>query len=371
MCAHTPSITSTVTNENIESNSGLVVTPANSDTGLSGFLQITAITGGTLFQADGTTPITNGDFITFAQGETGLTFSPTANSTTTGHFALQASTTANVGGLGGSVVQASVSVRGVPLLTAPATATLNEEQSFSFNGSAISVSDAGNPSGTVSVTLSASHGTLTLSSLAGITFGGSSSNGSSTLSFSGAIAQVNQALNGLSYTPSAHFFGSDTLSAQVQEGPNGVGSDVALTVLRVVHTPTVASASTVPNTITGGIVITPNGLDTGMAGWFKITGITNGTLLQQDGVTPVTDGDFITFAQGIAGLKFQPLANSSAAGSFKRSGIYVGIGRWIGWLDSGQLNSRGPPASPDGVGRRTGLCRRKRAVRRRSRTASF
>ena len=41
---------------------------------------------------------------------------------------------------------------------------------------------------------------------------------------------------------------------------------------------------------------------------FKITGITNGTLYQNDGTTPITNSTFITFAEGNAGLKFTPTA---------------------------------------------------------------
>jgi len=44
---------------------------------------------------------------------------------------------------------------------------------------------------------------------------------------------------------------------------------------------------------------------------FKITGISNGTLYKNDGTTAITNGTFITFAEGSAGLKFTPTANFS------------------------------------------------------------
>jgi len=49
---------------------------------------------------------------------------------------------------------------------------------------------------------------------------------------------------------------------------------------------------------------------------FKISGIANGTLHLADGVTQVENGDYITIAQGQAGLRFTPAENSLADGSF-------------------------------------------------------
>ena len=49
---------------------------------------------------------------------------------------------------------------------------------------------------------------------------------------------------------------------------------------------------------------------------FRITNITNGSLYLADGVTPIHDGDYITVAQGQAGVRFTPAANSLSHGSF-------------------------------------------------------
>ena len=49
---------------------------------------------------------------------------------------------------------------------------------------------------------------------------------------------------------------------------------------------------------------------------FKISGITHGTLTLEDGVTPVDNGDYITVAQGAAGLRFTPAADSTTDGQF-------------------------------------------------------
>ena len=65
-----------------------------------------------------------------------------------------------------------------------------------------------------------------------------------------------------------------------------------------------------------GLVITPDGVDASLVTNFQVTGITGGALFLNDGVTPVIDGEFITVAQGAAGLKFTPTAGSLANGSF-------------------------------------------------------
>ena len=64
-----------------------------------GYYQVTQITGGTLFQDDGVTAITDGQFITFEQGSDGLAFTPALNSVSAGHFMIQAASAPNAGGL--------------------------------------------------------------------------------------------------------------------------------------------------------------------------------------------------------------------------------------------------------------------------------
>ena len=53
--------------------------------------QITNIANGSLFKNDGVTAINNNDFITLAEGNTGLKFTPALNSIAAGSFNAQAS----------------------------------------------------------------------------------------------------------------------------------------------------------------------------------------------------------------------------------------------------------------------------------------
>ena len=149
------------------------------------YFQITNITGGTLYQNDGTTQITNGEFITAARGAAGLKFTPTLNSLASGSFTSRNRRRSTWRWIGRSRP---------PRPRSPSTSVLNQ--------------------------------------------------------------------------------------------------------------PSVTNATTTENTqTTSGLVITPNAADTAFVTDFQITGITGGTLYQNDGTTPITDGDFITVAQGAAGFE--------------------------------------------------------------------
>src|SRR6185295_19044210 len=74
--AGSPSVTNAVTNANTQTTSGLVISRNPSDGPEVTHFRITGITAGSLFRNDGTTPINNGDFITFGEGNAGLKFTP-------------------------------------------------------------------------------------------------------------------------------------------------------------------------------------------------------------------------------------------------------------------------------------------------------
>ena len=89
-----------------------------------------------------------------------------------------------------------------------------------------------------------------------------------------------------------------------------------MTVTPVGDTPQVANITTLEDTLSGAIVINRHAADGAEVTHFKISGITGGTLFQNNGTTAIANGDFITFAQANAGLKFTPSANSFATGHF-------------------------------------------------------
>src|SRR6185436_6062208 len=108
--ADTPSVTNATTAEDTQSASGLVISRNAADSTEVTHFKITAIAGGTLYKNDGTTQITNGTFVTYAEGNAGLKFTPTTNFNGSGSFTIQASTSNVDAGLGGSTVNASITV---------------------------------------------------------------------------------------------------------------------------------------------------------------------------------------------------------------------------------------------------------------------
>lgn len=84
----------------------------------------------------------------------------------------------------------------------------------------------------------------------------------------------------------------------------------SIAITPVADTPSVTNATTSINVQTSDdeLEITRNPADGDEVTHFKITNITNGTLLQDDGTTIINNGDFITVSEGNIGLRFTPAA---------------------------------------------------------------
>ena len=139
-----------------------------------------------------------------------------------------------------------------------AAVTTGEDTPMIFSGGMISVSDVDAGSSSVQVFLSVTQGKLTLASGSGVTFGWSTDgNGSPAgdgtedpaMTFRGTLTQVNNALNGLTYTPNANFNGADTLTITSNDLGNTSGSAlsdtdaVTITVASVNDAPTIAGTA--------------------------------------------------------------------------------------------------------------------------------
>uniref|UniRef100_UPI000DE2FB18 Ig-like domain-containing protein n=1 Tax=Pectobacterium peruviense TaxID=2066479 RepID=UPI000DE2FB18 len=113
-------------------------------------------------------------------------------------------------------------VNDAPVNGVPAAQTVQQDGSLVFNtanGNLISISDVDVGGNTMQVTLTAMNGLLTLSSLSGLTFVGSGT-GDSTMTFQGSLTNINNALNGLTFTPTSGYNGS----ASIQMVSNDLGS---------------------------------------------------------------------------------------------------------------------------------------------------
>jgi len=108
-----------------------------------------------------------------------------------------------------------------PEITAPLNATTDEDTALVFNGTqAISIFDQDSHLGTniLTVTLTAANGRMTLGTIpAGldVTVGDGTLDG--TMTFTGKLQDLNAALNGLRFNPTANFFGTATVTIEVDD----------------------------------------------------------------------------------------------------------------------------------------------------------
>ncbi|MBF0420287.1 MAG: DUF4347 domain-containing protein, partial [Magnetococcales bacterium] len=127
-------------------------------------------------------------------------------------------------------------VNDAPVNTLQATtATLNEDGTQTFNAAhfnVISVSDANDSSQVggvddLATVVNVTHGTLTVTTGGGALI---TNNTSASVTIAGTSAQVNAALNGMVYTPTANYNGADTLTVTTNDlgntGSGGVLTDI-------------------------------------------------------------------------------------------------------------------------------------------------
>ena len=112
-------------------------------------------------------------------------------------------------------------------------------------------------------------------------------------------------------------FGATTITLTLT-GNNGrsVSDSFLLTVNPIGDAPSVTPAITNEDIqSTSGLVITPNPVDGPEVTGFLITNIQNGTLFRSNGISPIYPNNFITLAEGAAGLKFTPAADLNSSSS--------------------------------------------------------
>jgi hypothetical protein len=203
--------------------------------------------------------------------------------------------------------------------TAPATASVNEDASVAIVGMSIADVDVTlAPGGIYQVTLSSANGTLTLTTVTGLTFGTGDGSDDPTMVFSGTLSDINTALGTASYTPNADYNGAATVTLQVTDDVGG----------------TVATGSGVGTSDSDAINVTVNAVND------PVTGTAPATLLTDED-TPVavagmsiTDVDAtlapggiyevtLTSTNGVltlgttAGLSFASGANGTATMTFR------------------------------------------------------
>lgn len=119
-----------------------------------------------------------------------------------------------------------------PLNSVPGTQSVTEDGALAFSsavGNQITLSDADAGSGSNLVTLSLTGGSLTLASVAGLTFISGDGAADASMSFRGTASAINAALDGMLFTPAANYDGTAQLILRTQDAVlTSVDVDTAL-----------------------------------------------------------------------------------------------------------------------------------------------
>ena len=258
---------------------------------------------------------------------------------------------ANDGVFASSSISRSISVASIndaPTNSVPGPQTVSEDTALVFsatNGNAISIADADAGTAAMQVTLSVSNGTTTLAQTTGLTFVTGTGTGNPTMTFTGTIANVNAALNGLRFNANANYSGAASLQIVTNDlGSSGAGgaltatSNVAITVTPANDAPVNSvpgPQGTAQNTVlvfsvTNGNAITVSDIDAGPGALVVTLSASNGTLTlgSQVGLSSVTgdgtgtvvmSGTIANVNSALNGLGFLPSFNFGGAASVQLS----------------------------------------------------
>ena len=199
------------------------------------------------------------------------------------------------------------------------------------------------------VTLNASQGTVTLAGTTGLTFSSGDGAADAVMTFTGTLADINTAMNNLSFQPLANFNGAAALTISTNDLGNGGGTalsdtdTVAITVLPLNDAPV--------NTVPGAQLIwedaalvfsptrrfTVSDVDAGTnpvrvtltasQGTATLVGTTGLTFISGDGAADavmIFNGTLANINTALNNLSFQPLANFNGAASLTISTTDLG-----------------------------------------------
>jgi hypothetical protein len=202
--------------------------------GANGVLTLRRLTGLTFSAGDGVADAAMtfiGTIANINAALDGLQFMPEANFNGTATVTI---TTNDQGhsGLGGplsdtdSVTVRVLAVNDAPVNTVPGPQTVNEDAALVFNpaaGNAISISDVDAATGALRLSLAATNGVLSLAGTTGLTFTLGDGAADSAMTFTGTLANINNALNGLSFLPTAEYSGAASLTVTTNDQGNTGG----------------------------------------------------------------------------------------------------------------------------------------------------
>ncbi|TAK89420.1 MAG: retention module-containing protein, partial [Burkholderiaceae bacterium] len=233
-----------------------------------------------------------------------------------------------------------VAVNDTPFFTGtgPFFTTTNEDVTLVYSTATNTIGDVDAGNAIISMTVSATNGTVTTGSTTGLTFT-SGSNGSSNFTVTGTLANLNAAFNGSSFSPAANFSGLAQVTLTVNDLGNtgidpgltgGPGNEQATTVLNITVNPvndapqgtdatlTISEDNTHIFTTANFGFSDPNDTPANAFNRVEITTLPSAGTLLLNGI-PVTAGQFVTVTDINSGLlRFAPAtnANGNAYASF-------------------------------------------------------
>ena len=282
--ADPPQVTSASTLSQVQTTSGLIVTPNAVDGPEVTHFKISSIANGTVFLSDGTTPVGEGMFITLAQATAGLRFTPANGFSGTATFLVQGATD-NLGGGLSTATTATITVSKHTTTTTLASADPNPSdrtQPITVTYSVASADGGPAPSPASTVTVSYNGGAETCT--------GTVAAGSCTLTPTAAgswqiLAHYNgDAINtgGNSSTLAHTVNGCTTDPVVVNTNPSGAGSLVdAVATACFGNTVTFSIPGPGPHTIT------LNNFTLDIAKDLTIRGASDGTRISAGNLTPI------------------------------------------------------------------------------------
>jgi hypothetical protein len=220
----------------------------------------------------------------------------------------------------------------LPAITGPSSVGVNENVSLALSGSnLISVTDtAGTGNNLESMTLTVQQGTLTFGSTTNLTVTG---NGTSEITVSGSLSQLNSGLTSLTYTPNAGYLGADTLSLSNEDTTDGLTGTKSVAIAVNPPAPTITAPATI--SLNQGSTLTFSGANVisvtdpgGTAEQLKLTvshgtlklGTTIGLTVTGSGTATLTlTGTLASLNSDLASLVYTPTAGYHGAGTLSLS----------------------------------------------------
>ena len=267
----------------------------------NGAATLSGVTGLTFDSGDGTADVAmtfRGTLTNVNNALNGLSFLPNPNFVGSASLGIVTNDQGNTGSGAAltdtdTVAITVTAVNDAPVNTLPTAQTTAEDTNLvlsTANGNAVSIIDADAGANLVRVTLTASNGLFSLGTVAGLAFSVGDGTSDGTATFTGTITNINAALNGLTFAPTANFNGSGSVAMvtndQNNTGSGGAQSDLdtlAFTITPVNDAPAVTVTATnqaatedTPKTLQGNFITISDG-DIG-SGSIEVTlTCTNGT----------------------------------------------------------------------------------------------